>query len=154
MNYHLSTPNPSDYEQLASWITDAWSCSRWAGPSVPFPFDANDLPKWLSAGIGHSLTLRQQGQTDLLGFGQWFDKGYGLVRLARIIIAPNQRGKGLGRILCQQIMDNARTSMAVETFSLGVYRDNPAALATYLRLGFHIVEELSNAESLTLHYDL
>jgi hypothetical protein len=40
VNTSLRAPTESDYLHVASWITDAAACRRWAGPRVAFPFSA------------------------------------------------------------------------------------------------------------------
>ena len=134
---------------VASWISDAKACSRWAGPQVPFPFSSVELPAHIHATDTNTFCLSAEKE-DLLGFAQYFDKGNGVVRLARVIVSPACRGQGLGKILCALVIERALTSLKVESFSLGVYRDNPAAIATYSELGFSLVEDQSTEESLTM----
>jgi ribosomal protein S18 acetylase RimI-like enzyme len=150
MKFLLRPHTTADLDAVASWITDSDGCRLWAGRLVPFPFEPHDLPSLLSIGEGRTFALSTAQSDELLGFGQWFDKGGGLVRLARIIVSPSFRGRGLARVLCPLIMQNAVESMPVETFALGVYRSNPAAIATYTSLGFSVVEEKSTADSLTM----
>jgi [ribosomal protein S18]-alanine N-acetyltransferase len=70
------------------------------------------------------------------------DDGFVLARAAggeaeilTLAVAPQARGKGLGRGLLQAAIKRAR-SMGAETMFLEVGADNPAALALYARLGF------------------
>ncbi len=52
-----------------------------------------------------------------------------------LAVAPNARGKGLGRALLQAAIDKAR-AMGAATMFLEVGADNPHALALYAGLGF------------------
>jgi ribosomal protein S18 acetylase RimI-like enzyme len=58
------------------------------------------------------------------------------VHLARLIVDPQQRGKGYGRLLCVRLMETARSRQFVDRFTLNVCRDNDVALRLYHSLGF------------------
>jgi ribosomal protein S18 acetylase RimI-like enzyme len=68
----------------------------------------------------------------------------GVAHLARIILAPDARGQGLGTTLCELLMAEAAHSTGAGAFTLRVYRDNDPALAIYERLGFAVVPGLSD----------
>ncbi|MBA2587082.1 MAG: GNAT family N-acetyltransferase [Alphaproteobacteria bacterium] len=70
------------------------------------------------------------------------DDGFVLARAAdgeaeilTLAVAPQARGKGLGRALLQAAIKKAR-SIGVQTMFLEVGIDNPAAMALYAGLGF------------------
>lgn len=149
MTLTFRSPRIIDFEAITSWIPDARACSRWAGPQLRFPFSAAELPKLISATATNSYSLSPESG-DLVGFAQYFDKGDGVVRLSRVIVSPSYRGRGFGKLLCKLVMQEALKCMKVETFSLGVYRDNPAAIATYSKLGFSPVEEESTEDRLSM----
>lgn len=149
MTLTLRSPRIVDFETVASWISDARACSRWAGPQLRFPFSAAELTKLINATATNSFCLSPENG-DLVGFAQYFDKGNGVVRLSRVIVSPSHRGRGFGKLLCELLMQEALKCIKVESFSLGVYRDNPAAIATYSKLGFSPVEEDSTAERLSM----
>lgn len=56
--------------------------------------------------------------------------------IARVIVAPDMRGIGLGRTLCQLLLAKAADHPRAEILTLGVYRDNAAAISLYSSLGF------------------
>jgi ribosomal protein S18 acetylase RimI-like enzyme len=51
-------------------------------------------------------------------------------------VAPEARGRGLGRALLESLIAHARTLAGVERLTLSVVPDNQAAKSLYLRLGF------------------
>jgi ribosomal protein S18 acetylase RimI-like enzyme len=132
----LRPPIASDYGAIASWIADAHACARWAGPQLPFPFAATELPALLAGGDAATNYSLVDAGAAFIGFGQLVNKAPDLVRLARIIVAPDRRGQGVGRILCQQLIAEAKRRPSVTALSLGVYRDNTAAITLYMSLGF------------------
>jgi ribosomal-protein-alanine N-acetyltransferase len=140
-------PSAADYDAVASWIPDASACRRWAGPTIPFPFAASELAALLAVPGGASYCLAV-GDHAALGFGQYWPRPAGSVHLLRIIVAPDARGNGLGRVLCSQLLEQALAATSAGSITLNVYRDNPAALALYESLGFAVVIEKSSGDAL------
>ena len=71
MNLTLRMPQPDDYAAIATWVSDANACIRWAGPLVPFPFAVAELQQLLTVSNGESYCLVAPG-TSPFGFGQHF----------------------------------------------------------------------------------
>lgn len=140
----LRTPRPIDYETIASWITDATACARWAGSRVPFPFSASELAHLLSIDGIESYCLVEE-TSDICGFGQFWITSPGAVHLGRIIVSPAKRGEGYGRILCQQLIEKAVRKTGAKEMTLRVYRDNLAALSLYSDLGF-LVDNINSTQ--------
>lgn len=147
MKATLRLPQQADYEAIASWIADEKACARWAGPSVPFPFEPDDLPGLLEMEGCSSYCLTEGGQA-CIGFGQFWVAEHGAVHIGRIIISPEVRGKGAGRLLCEKLMDKAVESSGARRVTLRVYRDNHAARTLYSSLGFHEVASESMGDLL------
>ena len=57
-------------------------------------------------------------------------------RVWGMYVAPEARGRGLGRALLEAVIAHARTLTGVERLTLSVVPDNQAARSLYLRLGF------------------
>lgn len=147
MQTTLRTPEKADYKTIGSWIPDKKACTRWAGPSVPFPFAAANLPELLAVEGGSSYCL-SDSDNRCVGFGQFWPGKQGAVHIGRIIISPETRGKGAGRLLCEKLMAKAWQSTGASTVTLRVYRDNPAARSLYSSLGFSVIESESTDDLL------
>jgi [ribosomal protein S18]-alanine N-acetyltransferase len=147
MTVSIRLPVAADYAAIAAWIPDAAACARWAGPQLPYPFDPAQLPELLQVRPGASYVLCQ-GDADVLGFGQYRLRQPGVAHLCRIVVAPEARGRGLGKILCRLLMEEASQTNGARAATLRVYRDNPAARAVYAGLGFVEVDPESTAEVL------
>lgn len=133
----LRAATASDYAAIAGWIPDAQAGLRWAGPRLPFPFAATDLPALLAVpGGGEASYCLSDDAGAACGFGQHWVQQPGAVHLGRIIVAPQARGRGLGRLLCQQLIGAARHSTGAATVTLRAYRDNSSAVKLYSTLGF------------------
>ncbi|HUN90469.1 MAG TPA: N-acetyltransferase [Burkholderiaceae bacterium] len=136
---------PEGFREIATWIADADACIRWAGPKPAFPLIAEQLAETLEATEHNSFELRG-GDGRLLGFGQVRTRPAsqaepGAAHLARIIVAPAARGRGVGACLVRLLMRHARESLAARACTLRVYRDNAAAVALYQKLGFVEIDD-------------
>ncbi len=139
----LRPPKAADYAALGTWVQDADTCLRWAGPKLKFPFNPRQLPQLLEEPGAHSFVL-SRGPGEALGFCQFWVREAGVAHLARIILAPAARGQGLASTLCALLMAQATKTAGAQAFTLRVYRDNHPALAVYEGLGFVTVPEQSN----------
>lgn len=63
--------------------------------------------------------------------------------IANVAVQPDQRRRGIGRMLTQAAMDHARQRHADETW-LHVRDDNPGAIALYENLGFREIVRRTN----------
>ena len=61
--------------------------------------------------------------------------GDGRVLLARVGVAPADRGRGFGRLLLRQVIEHAR-ALGGSRLELNVYSDNRAAVRLYTSAGF------------------
>ena len=147
MKATLRTPKQADYDAIAAWISDEKACSRWAGPSVPFPFVSENLSELLAV-EGCSNYCLPDIDNNCVGFGQFWPGKQGAVHIGRIIISPEARGNGAGRLLCEKLIAKARQSTGASTVTLRVYRDNHAARSLYSSLGFFVIESESTDEVL------
>jgi len=63
-------------------------------------------------------------------------KNQKLIRLGFIIVDPNLRGKGYGKILINNAIDFARKELNASEITLGVFYNNESALKCYESVGF------------------
>lgn len=119
---------------MVSWIPDEVACIRWGGPSMTFPLSAAGLPAMLAVENGQGFTLADGGLP--LAFGQFWITTPGSVHLGRILVAPSARGRGIGTVLCRQLMARGIEETGASCVTLRVYPDNAAAIALYSGLGF------------------
>jgi len=131
MRFQLATNN--DLESVIKWIPDSRSCMIWAGPKVIFPIELEQLCDALEFDKNHTYSLSDG--TILLALGQirMFENKRG--HLSRIIVNPESRGKGIGRIFCLELINKAR-KLNCKTISLNVDIDNQVARNLYKKLGF------------------
>jgi [ribosomal protein S18]-alanine N-acetyltransferase len=149
MKASLRKPEANDYVAIASWIPNAAAGLRWAGPRLAFPFSASDLPTLLAVPGGGESSYSLIDESGIpCGFGQHWVLQPGNVHLGRIIVAPGFRGRGLGRVLCQQLVSAGLRATSATAVTLRAYRDNAVAVGLYASLGFIEVTEESTDEVL------
>lgn len=118
---------------LQGWFAEAASCRRWGGPDFRHPFTARSFREDMDVDALASFALVDEADA-LLGVGQ-YDRRWGRCHLARLAVAPNRRGGGLGTELVRRLARRGGDALGVATCSLFVFPDNPA-VSLYRRLGF------------------
>ncbi|MFE0632058.1 GNAT family N-acetyltransferase [Streptomyces sp. NPDC058864] len=118
---------------VAGWPATAREVTLWCGrPEHPLP--AEVVAGWRDAEDVEAYLL-YEGR-ELVGYGElWLDADEDEVELARVIVAPSARGRGVGRRLIAALTARARLTGLAEVF-LRVHPDNSAALRCYLGAGF------------------
>jgi len=124
-----------DLNTVISWIKDKEACKRWAGPPVRFPLTLQSLKKDIEFSKENTFVMVND-VGELLGMGQLLEKESDRIHMARVIVSPLQRAKGLGELLCRLLIDEGIKRYAKIYFSLNVYSDNTTAVKLYQKLDF------------------
>lgn len=132
------TAQDADLATLLPWVDGPEPCLLWAGGKVSYPLDPARLAREIEFSPQNAWCLC--AADTVLGFGQILRRAPERAHLARLIIAPDQRGLGYGAALCERLLDTARQWSDCDIATLNVYRDNLAAYSLYRRMGFQPVE--------------
>jgi ribosomal protein S18 acetylase RimI-like enzyme len=124
-----------DLQALIPWIKDQGACKRWAGPHVRFPLTLQNLKNDIEFSEENTFVMVNDAG-EPWGLGQLLEKENGRIHLARVIVAPPRRAKGLGEILCRLLIAEGIKRFGNVFFSLNVYSANTAAIKLYQKLGF------------------
>ena len=136
MNVRSSTME--DLITLMTWFNSEESCRNWAGPNFDYPFTQDSFLRdlrWEEVDCYSGV----DSDGDFSAFGQIYERA-GRTHLARLAVAPEHRGLGLGHRLLAALMSEGRTTFGDRDFSLFVYPDNSAAIACYTKAGFRDAE--------------
>lgn len=129
---------PHDEETLIGWFATAEELQLFAGDSLRWPLDRRQLELIRGDPTVRAWTAIEPGRDEGLAIGhieitRLPERGW--YRLARVAIAPQRRGFGLGLELVNAAVDEALRVGAVGV-DLRVYHSNDAARATYRAAGF------------------
>jgi len=125
---------------VASWINSANDCEWWAGNALSYPLRLETLSRDILMSPDNAYCLIDQ---HLLAFGQILDKGNGRIHLAKIIVAPDKRGAGVGSIFITELLKLAKQK-SFSVVGLNVQPDNEIAIKLYTKLGFDFTERPAN----------
>ena len=141
----LTEARTAHLSQLAQWFDSVESAQRWGGPRIRFPFVPEQFAEDIRWGQMPAHALIADGQ--LCGFGQTY-LHHGRCHLARLVVAPDWRGRGLGHRLVGALMRQGAARFATAECSLYVLGDNAAALACYRSNGFTVAPNPDGAPQL------
>jgi ribosomal protein S18 acetylase RimI-like enzyme len=129
-----------DGDDVASWPASAAEAAGWAGAAAPWPFTAADIGRGHEDPDVRPFVLRDG--PDLVAYGEvWVDEDEREIELARIIVRPDRRGRGVGRTLVRLLLERSGESGLPVAF-VRVVSSNDAALACYQSAGFARVSEI------------
>ncbi|WP_213089287.1 GNAT family N-acetyltransferase [Streptomyces flaveus] len=128
---------------VAGWPSSSREVVMWCGRQE-FPVLTQTISDWQRDDDVQAHILVDDDR--VVGYGElWFDAEEDEVELARIIVAPDIRGKGLGRVLVRGLLAQARAAGCPDVF-MRVHPDNETALRCYRGAGF-VPVDASLAES-------
>ncbi len=122
-----------DAATVATWVTSRRALTLFAGPTLPYPFSSRDLlatatPTWHVIGF--------HDRESLVATGSYGFRAPGLARIGRVIVDPQRRGEGYGRVVMIALIACALALPEVRVVTLGVYEHNHSARSLYGTLGF------------------
>ncbi|WP_223146377.1 GNAT family N-acetyltransferase [Streptomyces apricus] len=122
---------------VAGWARSATEAVMWCG-AREFPVSGETVAAWQ-----HEPDVTARALMDgerLVGYGElWLDIEEDEVELARVVVAPEARGRGLGRALVRGLLAEARLTGTADVF-MRVHPDNAVALRCYRGAGFEPVD--------------
>jgi ribosomal protein S18 acetylase RimI-like enzyme len=133
-SWSLREAAAADIEALMHWFPTADDVMIWGGPSFRNPFTRDSFFKDVFWDKMASYCLRDAAG-EFVAFGQLYDRD-GRIHLARLIVRPDMRSRGIGRRLIEMLMEVGATIFPRNEYSLFVYRENLPAYECYKSLGF------------------
>lgn len=140
MNFRPAKKN--DLRTVASWVDGLSEVQTWAGPGVSYPIDISTIADEIGFRSDNAFVCEDKNA--LCAFAQLIERAKGKLHLARLISNPDMRGEGVGRKMCNQLIDEAKRLAATE-LTLKVYSYNERAILLYQSLGFETVSSETDA---------
>lgn len=133
-----------DIPTIAGWLTDETMMHKWcANEFTTFPLTADALRAYFDARRDRDdyFEFCAFDGSELLGHFilEFTDESKKEMWLGFVILAPEKRGKGLGKELVRLAVRYAFTIAGAEKMTLAVFKNNPAAMHVYESLGFRQV---------------
>jgi ribosomal protein S18 acetylase RimI-like enzyme len=126
---------------IVGWVTTADDAMRWA--SIAESPEHDVFERWHAEAGVRPFALLEAGR--LTGYGEvWLDPDEAEAELARLLVAPEARGGGVGRRLVGLLVAEARRA-GFERIWLRVVPSNEPALACYRAAGFEPVSRTLEA---------
>lgn len=139
MSYELRPPQPEEIHSIASWAI----AEGWPGRTKLTVLTVTEFSEILKLPGHSSYCLAEPGAAPV-GFGQiWVSEAKG-VNLVRIIINPDLRSRGFGKLLSKLLLTEAKALHPSQPVKLRVARSNLHAVSVYSSLQFGIVATESN----------
>jgi len=129
---------------VAGWAVSAQEVALLTGREE-YPFPAGILTSWRKISEDIKAYLYFDGETPIAYGELWLDDDEDEVELARLVLAPDLRGKGIGTQFVRALLEPALSAGYSDIF-LRVRPDNEPAIRAYLRAGFHPVADSLAAE--------
>lgn len=131
----------SDFPILQSWVTTKELLFRFSAVELSYPLTLDQWQAYRQKYPDRRQYLAALENKAPYAFGEIIPQDAQSVRLARLLIGKaQQRGKGLGGRLIQELISEAVVQFAVKRIDLFVLADNRGAIRCYEKAGFQFVE--------------
>ena len=125
-----------DVREIMNWFPDKESVMLWGSPYTRWPIREDTFLEDIYWNRIESRVARGD-QGELLAFGQFYAK-LARCHLARLVVNPEFRRRGIGLEFIAQLMEHGGEALNATEFSLYVMTVNKPAWHCYKSLGFHM----------------
>lgn len=120
--------------EIAGWPLNADEARAWFGHDAEFPLSPNKLISRSDEEHAYGFVAEDAGH--LVAYGElWVDIDEREIELARLIVHPAHRGRGVGRAFVAALVHRAAAYQLSDLF-MRVRPDNHCALRCYQSAGF------------------
>ena len=131
----------ADIDRVLPWITSWEDLYLWTAYSFGFPLTREHLLQHMKecAERGDRLIYKAVAEDGtVFGYIEHgaIDRRNHSLRIGRVLIDPSQRGRGFGEAMMRAAVDLAFERFGMHRVELGVFENNPRAVACYERVGF------------------
>jgi RimJ/RimL family protein N-acetyltransferase len=129
----------ADADALISWASSADELLQWTGPNFSFPLNDEQLREYAAtAGERRHLISGVKGETNSVVAHAELNllPEHNLGEIRRVAVAPEMRGRGIGRTLVQWLVNFAFIELHLNRLELVVFSFNDSARRCYAAAGF------------------
>ena len=134
MSIQLSRFEYETADTIAAWPTSAVEARVWAGAAQRFPVTAGQLRQWHSDPDVSPFVAYENNK--LIAYGElWIDHTAQEVEIARVIVRPEFRNAGTGKLFVKLLVERAK-DLQLPHIYVRVVPTNIAAIRCYESAGF------------------
>lgn len=133
--YYLRPFEAGDGVLVARWCSSLDDL-RWVAPCTPPPLTAEKVRGWHHNGVSPFLFYNPNHEP--VGYGELVPSitRMGEVWIAHLVVDPNRRNEGIGRLFVLSLLDKVFHDYRAESAFLSVFEDNVLGRACYRHCGF------------------
>ena len=138
MDIRLYDPG-KDFDVIKDWITDRRSHALWCADRVSFPLRRDEFDRLLTdeyERFGNKAYISVNGGRTVGFFCISRSGGSSEAMLKFIMVAPDERGRGIGTEMLKTAVFHAFGVLGADTVELCVFSANAAARRCYGKAGF------------------
>lgn len=127
----------SDFPILKSWVTDPDLLFLFAGSNWTFPLQFEEVKNYQRTYPFKQSYMLCNAKEEPIAFGELISGEPNAPRLGRLLVGEaKDRGKGIGKVLIQQMILESRKRNEENFIHLFVFEDNFPAIRCYTNMGF------------------
>lgn len=132
-----------DFDRLIGWATSLELVVQWSGMGFTYPLDNAQLEAYVRYAEENAdrrvvWKVVDTAGPDVVGHIE-FDRIHTAsrrARLSRVLVAPERRGQGVGRVMTLLALEHAFEALGLHRVDLGVFDFNDTAIRCYESCGF------------------
>ena len=138
-----------DFDTIETWNIDERTHALWCARILPYPVERESFHQKLgevSARTGDTPFVMTSDDGNVEGFFSYslnLETNEGMLKF--VMVAPDQRGKGLGQEMLKLAALYAFTSTKADAVRLVVFSENERAKHCYESVGFTVVSDTTDA---------
>jgi RimJ/RimL family protein N-acetyltransferase len=141
---HLRKYQPSDFTLLAQWVTSPALLFQFAGTDFSYPLTQIQIQQYQSLNPECSFYVACTPDNKPFAFGEIIPQENNIPRLGRLLIGDTKkRGKGLGAIFVQLLVEECIRLYNCTQIELYVLTSNIQAIRCYEKVGFQFLPNSS-----------
>ena len=134
----------SDFALLDQWVTSPALLFQFAGSDFTYPLTPSQIETYQAAYADRLFYVACLPNNEPFAFGEIIPQDTNIPRLGRLLVGDTtKRGKGLGAIFVQFLVDECVQLFDCKQIDLYVLRENAQARRCYEKVGFYFVPDAS-----------
>lgn len=128
-----------DFKQLIEWVDTPELLIQFAGPNFNFPLNEEQLEQHLKLPNRRHFVIYDSSRNEAIGHAEIQKIAINTGLICRVLLGnPGDRGKGLGKMLINELCQYGFEKCHFNCMELNVYEWNSSAIKCYESVGFQI----------------